>query len=155
MFRQLDDAQSLTTNQMKIVAAAIVGDMLEFVDYYPIPFVRPFIIEPWHLTFGESAIVLTSSGVGAIRAPLGLAPLGLAPLGLAPVVGTSDIVTPTATLDAIVSSFLYFTAWLLLCGCAFLFFGFETGKQSISAIDERLGDSEMDECASAAAGNRK
>ena len=48
--------------------------------------------------------------------------------------------TPKATLDAIVPSFMYFTAWLVLCGCAFLFFGFETGKQSIAEIDSELGD---------------
>jgi hypothetical protein len=37
-------------------------------------------------------------------------------------------------------SFTYFTAWMVLCGCAFLFFGFETGKQSISRIDQALED---------------
>ena len=74
----------------------------------------------------------------------------IGPLGLALIVGTSDIVTPKATLDAIVPSFMYFTAWLVLCGCAFLFFGFETGKQSISSIDSELG-----EAVPAAAGTRK
>ena len=103
MFRRLDDAKSLTTNQMKIVAAAIIGDF--FYD----------------------------GGFGGIGKIIG-------PLGLALIVGTSDIVTPKATLDAIVPSFMYFTAWLVLCGCAFLFFGFETGKQSISAIDGALND---------------
>jgi hypothetical protein len=34
MFAQLDAAKSLTTNQIKIVAAAIIGDMLEFFDYF-------------------------------------------------------------------------------------------------------------------------
>ena len=62
----------------------------------------------------------------------------IGPLGLALIVGTSDIVTPKATLDAIVPSFLYFAAWLVLCGRAFLFFGFETGKQSIAAIGNTL-----------------
>ena len=66
MFRRLDNAKTLTINQMKIIAAAIVGDMLEFFDYYLIAFVLAFIIKPWHLTFGESAIILTSSGFGAI-----------------------------------------------------------------------------------------
>ena len=45
---------------------------------------------------------------------------------------------------------MYFTAWLVLCGCAFLFFGFETGKQSIGAID-----SELDDSVPAASGTRK
>jgi putative MFS transporter len=66
MLERLDQAQSLTRNQIKIVAAAIIGDMLEFFDYYLIGFVLAFIVKPWGLTFGQSAIILLSSGVGAI-----------------------------------------------------------------------------------------
>jgi putative MFS transporter len=66
MFERLDQARSLTRNQIKIVAAAIIGDMLEFFDYYLIGFVLAFIVKPWGLTFGQSAIILLSSGVGAI-----------------------------------------------------------------------------------------
>ncbi len=66
MFSRLDNAKSLTSNQIKIIAAAIIGDMLEFFDYYLIGFVLAFIIKPWHLTFGQSAVILLSSGVGAI-----------------------------------------------------------------------------------------
>lgn len=66
MFDRLDQARSLTGNQIKIIAAAIIGDMLEFFDYYLIAFVLAFIVGPWHLTFGQSAIILLSSGVGAI-----------------------------------------------------------------------------------------
>ncbi len=66
MFRRLDNAKTLTTNQIKIISAAIIGDMLEFFDYYLIGFVLAFIIKPWHLTFGQSSIILLSSGVGAI-----------------------------------------------------------------------------------------
>lgn len=64
MFRRLDDAKSLTIDQMKIVAAAIVGDMLEFFDHYVIGFGLPFIVRPWHLAFGMPAIILTASGAG-------------------------------------------------------------------------------------------
>jgi putative MFS transporter len=66
MFERLDQARSLTGNQIKIVVAAIVGDMLEFFDYFLIGFVLAFIIKPWNLTFGQSAIILLSSGIGAI-----------------------------------------------------------------------------------------
>src|SRR3981081_2467977 len=62
----------------------------------------------------------------------------IGPVGLALMVGASDVITPNATLDAIVPSFMYFTAWMALCGCAFLFFGFETGKQSLTTIDAEL-----------------
>ena len=32
-------------------------------------------------------------------------------------------------------AFLYFAAWMALCGCAFLFFGFETGNRSLVLFD--------------------
>src|ERR1700733_10922527 len=66
MFARLDEARSLTANQIKIIAAAIIGDMLEFFDYFLIAFVLAFIVKPWQLTGGQSAIILLSSGVGAI-----------------------------------------------------------------------------------------
>jgi MFS transporter, putative metabolite:H+ symporter len=66
MFERLDASRSLSWNQRKIVAAAMLGDMLEFFDYYLIGFVLAFIVKPWQLTWGESAVILLSSGVGAI-----------------------------------------------------------------------------------------
>ncbi len=56
----------LTGNQKKIIAAAVIGDALEFFDYFLIGFALAFIIGPWKLTFGRSAVVLLSSGIGAI-----------------------------------------------------------------------------------------
>ena len=58
MFEVLDRQSKLTANQWKILAAAIVGDALEFFDYFLIRFVLAFVIGPWKLTFGQSAIVL-------------------------------------------------------------------------------------------------
>src|SRR6516162_1894539 len=66
MFERLDQTRSLTANQMRIIAAAILGDMLEFFDYFLIGFVLAFIVVPWKLSFGQSAIILLSSGIGAI-----------------------------------------------------------------------------------------
>jgi putative MFS transporter len=66
MFEMLDRRRSLTGNQIKIVFAAIIGDALEFFDYFLIGFVLAFLIGPWKLTFGQSATVLMSSGIGAI-----------------------------------------------------------------------------------------
>ncbi len=63
MFEVLDRQTSLTVNQKKILAAAIIGDALEFFDYFLIAFVLAFLIGPWKLTFGQSAIVLLSSGI--------------------------------------------------------------------------------------------
>ena len=53
-------------------------------------------------------------------------------------IGASDVIKPQATMDVIVPGFLYFAAWMALCGCAFLFFGFETGQQSLTEIDAAL-----------------
>ena len=66
MLELLDRQQKLTGNQWRIVLAAILGDMLEFFDYFLIGFVLAFIVGPWKLTYGTSAIILLSSGVGAI-----------------------------------------------------------------------------------------
>ena len=122
MFRHLDDAKSLTTNQMKIVAAAIIGDMLEFFDYYLIAFVLAFIIKPWNLTFGESAIILTSSGVGAI--------LGSFIWGrIADLIGRRTVFIGTVLNFSLASGLLYFTpenGWIYLSVMRF-FVGFGVG----------------------------
>lgn len=46
MLELLERQQKLTLNQKKIVFAAIVGDMLDFFDYYLIGFVLAFIVGP-------------------------------------------------------------------------------------------------------------
>ena len=66
MFEVLDRQTRLTGNQKKILAAAIIGDALEFFDYFLIGFVLAFLIGPWKLTFGQSAVVLMSSGILSI-----------------------------------------------------------------------------------------
>jgi putative MFS transporter len=66
MFERLEASPTLTANQWRIIAAAILGDMLEFFDYFLIGFVLAFIVGPWQLNFGQSAIILLSSGIGAI-----------------------------------------------------------------------------------------
>ena len=91
--------------------------------------IGPYMAEVWPTR-------LRTTGMGAAYGFGGIGKI-IGPLGLALIVGASDVITPKATLDAIVPSFLYFAAWMALCGCAFLFFGFETGRQSIAAIDRR------------------
>jgi putative MFS transporter len=122
MFARLDAARSLTTNQLKIIAAAIIGDMLEFFDYYLIAFVLAFIIKPWQLTGGQSAIILLSSGVGAI--------LGAAIWGrIADVYGRRKVFILTVLNFSIASGLLYFTpedGWIYLSVMRF-FVGFGVG----------------------------
>lgn len=66
MFSHLDRQTTLTGHQRRIIAAAMLGDMLEFFDYFLIGFVMAFIVGPWQLTFGRTAVILLSSGFGAI-----------------------------------------------------------------------------------------
>jgi MFS transporter, putative metabolite:H+ symporter len=66
LFSYLERQTNLTSNQRKIILAAMIGDMLEFLDYFLISFVVAFIGGPWKLTFGKSAVVLLASGVGAM-----------------------------------------------------------------------------------------
>lgn len=122
MFARLDAARSLTGNQLKIVAAAIIGDMLEFFDYFLIAFVLAFIIKPWQLTGGQSAVILLSSGIGAI--------LGAFIWGrIADVYGRRQVFILTVLNFSIASGLLYFTpenGWIYLSVMRF-FVGFGVG----------------------------
>ena len=122
MFARLDAARSLTSNQIKIVAAAIIGDMLEFFDYFLIAFVLAFIVKPWQLTGGQSAIILLSSGVGAI--------LGAAIWGrVADLHGRRKVFMLTVLNFSVASGLLYFTpdnGWIYLSVMRF-FVGFGVG----------------------------
>src|ERR1700691_4556734 len=56
----------LTLNQWKIIVAAILGDMLDFFDFFLIGYVLAFIVGEWHLTFLESGMILLAAGGWAI-----------------------------------------------------------------------------------------
>jgi MFS transporter, putative metabolite:H+ symporter len=122
MFARLDAARSLTGNQLKIVAAAIIGDMLEFFDYFLIAFVLAFIVKPWQLTGGQSAVILLSSGIGAI--------LGAFIWGrIADLYGRRQVFMLTVLNFSIASGLLYFTpenGWIYLSVMRF-FVGFGVG----------------------------
>jgi len=122
MFARLDAAGTLTSNQIKIVAAAIIGDMLEFFDYFLIAFVLAFILKPWQLTGLQSAIILLSSGIGAI--------LGAFIWGrIADLYGRRRVFMLTVLNFSIASGLLWFTpdnGWIYLSVMRF-FVGFGVG----------------------------
>lgn len=66
MLAALDRHANLTMNQYKLVAAAVFGFGLEFLDYFLIAFVLTFVTSSWHLSFGASAVILLSSGIGSM-----------------------------------------------------------------------------------------
>jgi putative MFS transporter len=66
MLDALERQQHLTLNQWKIISAAILGDMLDFFDFFLIGYVLAFIVGEWKLSFLESGTILLAAGVGAI-----------------------------------------------------------------------------------------
>jgi putative MFS transporter len=110
MFEVLDRRNTLTWNQKKLVAVAIAGDMLEFFDYFLIGFVLAFVVGPWKLTFMQSAIVLLSSGIGAMA---GAAFWG----AMADKIGRRPVFSLTILNFSLATGLLYFTpdgGWVYL-----------------------------------------
>jgi MFS transporter, putative metabolite:H+ symporter len=66
MIELLERQQRLTLNQWKIVSAAILGDMLDFFDFFLIGYVLIYIVGEWHLSFMQSGVILLAAGLGAI-----------------------------------------------------------------------------------------
>jgi len=122
MFEILDSQSKLTKRQWTIVGAAIAGDLLEFFDYYLIGFVLAYVVGPWKLTYGATAVILLSSGVGAI--------LGAFFYGwLADRIGRRSVFMATVVNFAVATGALAFTpenGWLFLVVFRFLV-GFGAG----------------------------
>ncbi len=115
MLEHLERQQSLTANQWKIFAAAMIGDMLDFFDFYLIGFVLAFIIGGWHLTFGQSGAILLSSGIGA---PIGSLFWGW----MADKIGRRKVMILTVLNFSIATGAMAFTpeyGWLFLSICRF------------------------------------
>jgi putative MFS transporter len=122
MLQYLEQQTRLTGNQRRIITAAVLGDMLEFFDYFLIGYVVAFIAGPWKLTFGKSAIILLSSGFGAM--------FGAVFYGwLADKIGRRKVFLMTVINFSIATGILTFTpdkAWLYLTIFRFLV-GFGVG----------------------------
>jgi putative MFS transporter len=115
MLEHLERQESLTTNQYKIFAAALIGDMLDFFDFYLIGFVLAFIVGDWHLTYGQSGAILLSSGIGA---PLGSLFWGW----MADKVGRRKVMILTVLNFSIATGAMALTpsqGWLFLSICRF------------------------------------
>jgi putative MFS transporter len=64
-FAQIEQ-RPLNRKQKGLIAAAVLGTMLEFFDFFIVAFILTVIAEPWDLAFGQSAFLLLSAGFGAI-----------------------------------------------------------------------------------------
>ena len=80
---------------------------------------------------------LRGSGMGLVY---GVGNLGkfIGPLGLALVAGSDNLVSPKATMDALVPGFAYFAYWYLIGAFAFWFIGTETRARTIEDIDAEM-----------------
>ena len=122
MLQYLEQQTKLTGNQRRIIAAAVLGDMLEFFDYFLIGYVVAFIAGPWKLTFGQSAIILLASGFGAMFGALFYG-------WLADQIGRRKVFLMTVINFSLATGVLAFTpdnAWLFLAVFRFLI-GFGVG----------------------------
>jgi len=127
MLELLERQGRLTANQWKIAFAATIGDMLDFFDFGLIAFVLAFIVKDWHLTFGESGLILLASGISA---PFGSLLWGWA----ADKIGRRKAMIGTVLNTSIATGAMALTpehAWIYLVICRF-FVGFGvTGMYSV------------------------
>ena len=81
---------------------------------------------------------LRGSGMGLVY---GVGNLGkfIGPAGLALIAGSSNLVAPKATLDALVPGFNYFAFWYVLGAVAFWFIGIETSGRTLEFDRCRTG----------------
>ncbi len=92
--------------------------------------IGPYLAEVWPNRLRASGMGF-SYGIGNLGKIIG-------PLGLAMVIGTSDYVSPKATLDAIFPALLFLAFWYGQAALVFLFIGFETKNRSIEEIGRTL-----------------
>jgi putative MFS transporter len=133
MLERLEKQKALTMNQWKIIATANVGDMLDFFDFFLIGYVLAFILKDWQLTYGQSALILVSAGLGAVPGALFWG-------WMADRIGRRRVFMLTALNVACATGVLYFTpgpnalvpAWIYLSFFRF-FVGF--GNAGLIAVD--------------------
>jgi putative MFS transporter len=107
--------------------------------------VGPYSAEVW-------PVALRTTGMGSAYGFGGLGKV-IGPLGLALIVGSSNIITPKASVAALLPSFSYLAAWFALAGLAYIFIGMETKGRSLETIEQALDSSRAGELASAKAEN--
>jgi putative MFS transporter len=92
--------------------------------------IGPYIAEVWPNRLRASGMGF-SYGIGNLGKIIG-------PLGLALIVGSSNYVSPKATLDAIFPALLFLAFWYAQAAFAFLLLGIETKGRSIEEINRAL-----------------
>jgi putative MFS transporter len=130
MLEHLERQRSLTANQWKICAAATIGDMLDFFDFYLIGFVLAFIVKDWNLTYGQSGLILLSSGIAA---PLGSIFWGW----MADRIGRRKVMMLTVLNFSVPTGLMALTpdhGWLFLSACRFFVGMGVTGLYTVDVL---------------------
>jgi putative MFS transporter len=91
--------------------------------------IGPYMAEIWPSR-------LRASGMGLAYGAGNLGILG--PAGLALIAGSSNFVSPQATVDALIPAMNYFAVWYVLALVSVLFIGIETRGRTIDEIDSTL-----------------
>lgn len=92
--------------------------------------IGPYMAEIWPARLRASGLGL-AYGAGNLGKFIG-------PAGLALIAGSSNLVNPQATVDALIPGMNYFAAWSILGIVAAPFIGFETRGRTIDEIDSAL-----------------
>jgi putative MFS transporter len=127
MLDLLDRQQKLTANQWKIAAAATLGDMLDFFDFFLIGFVLAFIVNDWQLTYLQSGAILFASGISA---PFGSLFYGW----LADKIGRRKVMIATVLNFSLATGAMALTphgGWIFLAICRFIVGFGVTGLYSV------------------------
>jgi MFS transporter, putative metabolite:H+ symporter len=92
--------------------------------------VGPYSAEVWPTN-------LRTTGMGSAYGFGGIGKI-IGPAGLALIAGSSDVVNPGATIEALTPGFLYLAAFGVAAGLGYLILGIETRGKSIEEIDDEL-----------------
>jgi MFS transporter, putative metabolite:H+ symporter len=92
--------------------------------------IGPYMAEIWPARLRASGMGL-AYGAGNLGKFIG-------PAGLALIAGSSNFVSPQATVDVLIPAMNYFAAWYVLALVAVWFIGFETRGRTIDEIDREL-----------------
>jgi putative MFS transporter len=109
--------------------------------------VGPYSSEVW-------PVGLRTTGMGSAYGFGGLGKV-IGPLGLALIVGSSNIITPKASVDALFPAFSYLAGWFALAGLAYIFIGMETKGRSLETIERVLDESRPGDSALSKAEERR
>jgi putative MFS transporter len=88
--------------QWKLIATANLADLLDFFDFFLIGYVLAFITKEWQLTYWQGAVILLSSGLGAVPGAFSWG-------WVADRIGRRKVFVSTALNVALATGVMYFT----------------------------------------------